>query len=331
ELTGSQIRLAYRRNIIERPDALDRLTLAGYGEATADFLLAIDDAQIARNPFTDADVDVRELTRSVILEAYREGVWDRDRTQLELEAQGYMPASADLLLTLEDVVNARSLTRARTDLIRQRYVTYEIDEAGAIGELTVLGVAVAWREQLLAEWAIDRQEGVRRLSTAQLRKANQKGVITDQAWLDGLLVLGYAGHDAAVLILSEIPAPEIVIPAPPTEELPVAVPVAELEVRRRDIERSTVERLYEQTLIDGNEVLQRLSSLRFAPDDAALLRLRLDKKLSENKAGQAYRLGQVERAEAVLQYRVAGFAEEDAERIVTIIDEDLEAQRELQT
>lgn len=329
ELTASQIRLAYRRHVVDREEALERLVEADYTEVAADFLLALDDAWLALHPDADADVDVRELTRTDILRAYRDGIWTREQTQMELEVQGYLPTSADLILSHEDVVMAHALTDAQVGLVRQRYVSYEIDEAAALQELTALGVSPDWCDIFLAEWTIDRQGGTRHLSLAQLRRANQRGVITDQAWFDGLLVLGYTPSDAETVILTEIPEPEIVVPAPPAAPPPEAIPEEERQIRRRDLERSIVERLYSETLIDGAEVLQRLALLRFDPADAALLLRRLDTKLSQNKVGQAYRLGQVARDQTVLQYRLVGFTEADAERIVALIDEELEVQRQL--
>jgi hypothetical protein len=199
DVTAAQIRLAYRRHVIPRAEALDLLIDADYLPDTADFLLAIDDAQLALNPGADADVDVREITRTVILDAYSEGLWDRARAQSELEVQGYLPTSADLLLSLEDIKLARSLTSAQTDLVRQRYITYDIDDTQARQELEALGTVGLRQDLLIAEWAVDRQAGTRTLSVTDLRRAYTARLITEDDLVAGILRLGYNARDAGLL------------------------------------------------------------------------------------------------------------------------------------
>ena len=298
ELTGSQIRLSYRRNIIDRDEALDRLVLAGYGESTGDFLLTLDDAQIARNPYIDADVDVRELTRSVILEAYREGVWERDRAQLELEAQGYLPGSADLLLTLEDLVNARSLTRTQVALVRQRYVTYEITAADARAELAEIGSPVGRQEILLAEWAIDRQAGTRTLSLAQIRNALDRGLIDQDDGLEKTLRLGYSLEDATVIRVLDEP---------------------DLDATR-ELSRALVERLLRAGQLTEAEAVDRLERLGFTMDDASAIVATTTRLLERGLVERLLKQGLIDRDDALGRLARAGFTPPDAELIVLSVE-----------
>jgi hypothetical protein len=196
DASRSQIRLAYRRSVIDRSEAIDLLVDTGATERLADFLLAIDDAALAVNPFIDADVDVRELTRATILDAYAAGVWDRDRAAAELEAQGYLPGSAELLLAIEDYRLARGLRLAQENVVRQRYVSYQLDAAAAVAELETIGIGDARRQLLVTEWDVDRTAGTRQLTLAEVRRYLAAGAFTEDQALARVLRLGYNLDDA---------------------------------------------------------------------------------------------------------------------------------------
>jgi hypothetical protein len=199
ELTASQIRLAYRRHIITRPDAGDRLVEIGYSSDEAEFQLAIDDSTLALNPTGDADVNVRELTTSIVVRAYREGLWDRERSAGELEVLGYLPVSADLMLDLEDSALARDFTDAQVRTVRQLYVGRDIDAGAALQQLGNLGLGAARRQALVAEWTAEREAGTRRLTVAEIFRARGAGALTTADAFAYLLRLGYNARDADVL------------------------------------------------------------------------------------------------------------------------------------
>jgi len=199
DLTQSQVRLGYRRNVIDRERAIDLLMDAGYSEDVAEFFLSIDDVALGINPLGDEPVDVRELTQGVILRAYREGLWERDRAAAEIEALGYLPTSSELLLSLEDLALSRELLEATVRLVHERYVAFEIDSGAADADLTTAGVGPARRELLLADWEGDRQRGARKLSVADLFKALKTGIMAEDGVFAYLLRLGYTQEDADVI------------------------------------------------------------------------------------------------------------------------------------
>ena len=202
DVATSEIRLAYRRHVVDRARALDMLVTSGVTAELAEFYLSVDDTRLARDPAADADVDVRELTLSVILDAYSEGLWDRDRTQRELESAGFLPTSADLLLTLEDYKIGRALTAAQVGLIRQQYISYDLDDAGAGQALQLLEISPGRQALTLAEWSVDRQAGTRKLSVAEIRTAWRAGRFSDDDALAYLLRLGYNADDAELIFAS---------------------------------------------------------------------------------------------------------------------------------
>lgn len=198
-LTASQIRLAYRRHVLDREEALDQLVQLGYSGATADLLLSIDDVQLGLRPDLDADVDVRELTTSVVIRAYRLGAWDRDRAQRELEDLGYLPNSADLLLSLEDLTKEQELTDAQVRIVRRRFLAFDISDGQARGELQALELDQLTQDTLLADWESDQLRAPRKLTLAQVREAREAGIFSDADVLDRLVGLGYTEDDARIV------------------------------------------------------------------------------------------------------------------------------------
>jgi hypothetical protein len=199
DLAVSTFRTAYRRHVITRDEALDRIVEAGYTEDVADFLLAIDDAQLALNPLTEAGIPVRDLTAPVFLKAYREKLWDRARTQTELEA--------DLLLQLEDLANERELTDLEEAVVKEQYLANAIDRAAAAAQLDGLEVLPERRDLLLQRWDLQRAQKPRRLTLAQLQKAFKAGLFTEAEFLDEVSVMGYNDRDVQIILAITPAAP----------------------------------------------------------------------------------------------------------------------------
>ncbi|MDP2957825.1 MAG: hypothetical protein Q8N53_15470, partial [Longimicrobiales bacterium] len=200
DLAATTIRTGYTRGVISREEAMDYLVASGCAEEVADFLLTIDDVNLGIRPDLNADLNVRDLTQAPILRAYTEGLWDRARAQKELEDMGYLPASADLLLQLEDVKTEEARTEAKIKLLREKVVSFEVDLAAAGGELQQLGISPERQELLLAQWEADSQPNIRRLTTAQITRGVTLELFTSDEALLRLQQLGYTGDDAAIVM-----------------------------------------------------------------------------------------------------------------------------------
>jgi hypothetical protein len=200
DLAQSTIRLGYRRHVLSREEALDKLVEAGYSEDVADFLLTLDDVQLGIRPDLDADVDVRELTSSVILAAYRDRIWDRDRVYTELQALGYLPGTAELLLSLEDYKLQRELTDLEETVVKEEYLANGIDRPTAATRLDALDVLPDRRDLLLQRWDLDKAQSPQRLTLAQLQRAFRAAIFTEDEFLDELKAKGYNDRDAGIIL-----------------------------------------------------------------------------------------------------------------------------------
>ena len=200
ELTATAVRTSYRRHIITRDDALTRLIEIGYDSEESDFLLDLDDAQLAQNALTDHAPAIRDLTVATIRQAYRERLYTRPQAITELGILGYTGAEAGVMLSLEDFSVTRDFRNARADEIREKYVSRAVDYAAALAELIALPTPPDHAQWLIATWGAAKRAGERKLAVADVFKALKLKYFTDAQALAYLLRLGYNDADAAILM-----------------------------------------------------------------------------------------------------------------------------------
>ena len=312
DLAVSTFRTAYRRGVITRDDALDRIVDAGYTEDVADFYLSIDDAQMALNPTTDAGVPIRDLTVPIIREAYSEKLWTRERAQTELEALGYLVWEADLLLQLEDLAQQRELTGLQETVIKELYLANSIERSEASHQLDALDVLPERRDLLLQRWDLSRDTKDRRLTLAQLQSGFREGLMSDTELLDELVAMGYNDKDAKFLV-------DITDKEPASQE--------------RRLSASQLQRAYKGGLISDAQLLDQLLALGYTQEDAALLvdmatpePAAKERQLSGAQLAAGFRAGLLTDAELVERLTAAGYAQADAELLRDLALPNVEAE-----
>jgi len=299
DLAQSTIRLGYRRHVLSREEALDKLVEAGYSEDVADFLLTLDDVQLGIRPDLDADVDVRELTSSVILTAYRDRIWDRDRVYTELQALGYLPGTAELLLSLEDYKLQRELTDLEETVVKEEYLANAVDRQAASTRLDALDVLPDRRDLLLQRWDLDKAQSPRRLTVGQMQTAFRAGLLTDVQLLAGISALGYNDTDAKLLVDM-------------TDKEP--------ESTARRLSVGQLQRAYKAGLITDAQLLDQLLALQYSEEDAKVLvdmatpaAAAKERQLSGAQLTTGFRAGLVTEDELLQKLAALGYAQADAE------------------
>ena len=299
DLAVSTFRTAYRRHVITRDEALDRIVEAGYTEDVADFLLSIDDAQLALNPTTDAGVAVRDLTVPIIRTAYAEKLWDRARAQQELEALGYLPWEADLLLQLEDLATQRELTDLEETVVKEEYVKRAIDRPTASSRLDSIGVGLERRDLLLRRWDLQAAQKTRALTVAQVQRGLRDGLFSEAEVLSRFSGMGYNEADSKFLV-------DI------TDE------TAEGIARRLSV--GQLSRAYKMGAITDAQLLSGLLALGYSQPDAQVLidiatpaPAAKERQLSAGQLQTGFRSGLVTEAELLEKLTALGYAQADAE------------------
>jgi len=288
DMSASTIRTGYRRGVVSRAEAVDYLGDAGFDPEVAEFLLNIDDVALGINPGLDRDVDVRELTSSVALKAYRERVWDRARTQKELEDMGYLTGTAALLIQLEDVQAQADVRELKVKMVRERYMGFELEDAAAASELKSLGIVPERQELLLLQWAGDRHGSNRRLTPAQVMQAAKAGLFTDDVALTYIISLGYTPDDATVY----------------------------MGIQGRVLSESQLVNAWKRGVLAESDLLAGLERLGYEPEDARTVLEIAPTPLSQSQVVQAWRSGKLAETDALARLQQLGLTEEDARTVL---------------
>ena len=193
--TLSQIRDFYVNGIIDRDTAVTWLVTIGYTESVAQLFVKLWDMK--------AEPDARELSRSVIIKAFRLGVLDYQQALNYLRDIGYTEETARLLLDIEVADEQQDIIdeRARNILLAYRYGLITEDEART--RLMDLGFAAPKVDVLIERERIrrERPREPRRISASMILRALREGII-DINEADALLdEIGYKDpRDRAIMI-----------------------------------------------------------------------------------------------------------------------------------
>jgi hypothetical protein len=95
DLTKTDILRLFKLNIISENEAMGMLQDLGYDEDEANYLIRLQEYQ--------PQVELRELTMSQILKAYRNEIYTRDEAKSALMEAGWSESAAETMLKLEDV------------------------------------------------------------------------------------------------------------------------------------------------------------------------------------------------------------------------------------
>ncbi len=201
DLTEGAIKQAYARRLITRDAALEQLMELGYNEAESDFVLSIWDYDFFMDPSLRSDLNPKQLTRSVIEDAYASGLVEKNAAAAQLEEIGFTPEDAALLLELVDLKRHRETADIEANIAIERYRAGQIDAAQLAGELRDLEIPEARIELILSRVTLQRQVKTARLTQAQLRSAFKRGLLSEEQYRTRLDAAGYTDEDIEILIV----------------------------------------------------------------------------------------------------------------------------------
>ena len=138
----------------------------------------------------------KDLAKSDVLALYHVQAISAADVHTMVEALGYTAAEVDLLLQLEDLKRVLRMVNAAISRVHSQFVAHRLDRATAVTVLDELRVPAAQRDQLLADWDLERQANVKVPATGTICQAFYYGII-DQATATAELVRqGYSAFDA---------------------------------------------------------------------------------------------------------------------------------------
>lgn len=190
-LTRVDVRRMYELGVLSADEVESAYLDLGYSPTNArrlrDFVVADAAAsvKVAKEP-------ERDLTRADLVGAYADGILTRRELLDQLQAIGYDPDEAGLIVAREDLRRARAERKAARDAVVEATVAGAMTRLDAETRLLALGLQTGEVEAALAD--IDRRlmAQVKRPTLAQLTRFRKRGIITDQEYRAELRALGYA-------------------------------------------------------------------------------------------------------------------------------------------
>lgn len=205
KLTKSEVEKAFLTGLYDERKLRAELKAMGYTDQAIDTII-----QIIHNTKLEKD---RDLTKTDILRAYREGVIDAEKAKSSLVDLGYTPEEAEILLKLEEIkkqagkkVKEKDLT---TSQILQAYRYGVIPDRGTAKVLLMkIGYDEEEAELLLkiedTKKQIQKHERGRDLSKTDILKALEQRLITPEEAVQMLVEIGYDRDEAELLVASTI-------------------------------------------------------------------------------------------------------------------------------
>lgn len=135
--------------------------------------------------------DNRDLTRSQIVNGYEIGVISQSDADDMLQGLGYDDDESEVILAIADAERDNRILKRRIELIRERYLRYDIASDAAAEQLTALGIDRETIDLHLEGWNLDREEKPEKPSRAVLGNWYKKGIISDIEYRDEMRSIGW--------------------------------------------------------------------------------------------------------------------------------------------
>ena len=142
----------------------------------------------------------KDLARGTVEALYRDRIIDRATAQTFIERLGFTAADADFILSVVDVQRVQASLSSAVSRIRTLYVSYKLPRSGALSTLAAMQIPQDQVAALMEIWDLERAANVKVLTPGEIASAFHYGVL-DQATAQAELErLGYAPHDAWVVL-----------------------------------------------------------------------------------------------------------------------------------
>lgn len=186
------VEVAYSRGRINRETAKQLLIRLRYTDDVAEQILALVDFEREVLAAPDDTPEFRQLSASLIRQAYTDRVLDRDAALSHLMTIGYSEADSRFLLSLEDFGYQREIRNAQADIAVTRYVEDIIDERQLVIDLGMLQMSEEQIGVIVERANLARRRKVKRLTEATLARLLRLDIITDGDYRAELHGLGYS-------------------------------------------------------------------------------------------------------------------------------------------
>jgi hypothetical protein len=191
ELTRHLVVTAYKRRVINRDEAKERLQKLRFFPEDVELILDIADAELALRTPEPEKPPMLDKVRGFILDGYQRGVYRYEDAKAGLSATGLTQDEIDWYLAVVDYEKAHKLKKLALHAIEEKYVTRTYNATDVSVALGQLGLDSNETNNLMQIWNIERESRVRKPTEAQFRAALVAGIISIEEYAEELRGLGY--------------------------------------------------------------------------------------------------------------------------------------------
>ena len=292
-LTGPQIVSLYKKGVLDKDKATELLEWRGFREEAIKWLLA--------ETGTESVSNEKEVTKSEIISAYKEGIIDKQSATNYLKTLNYSDDAINIIISLADAqLEAKPKILARSQL-EKAYINNLIEKPEFRKQLKSLGYTDEGIKLIIQTADLKKQPKGLSLTKTDILKAWRHNVIDDTTALKMLEDKGFTEVQAQTIIkANEKLAPKL-SKAPGVSELEfayrkgiiseeefkarlkdmgysdeditleVAVAKARNVVPSKTLTTSEVLRAFKEGILNPNETASRLLSMGYDADDASIL------------------------------------------------------------
>jgi hypothetical protein len=200
ELTRQLIVTAYKRGVLDRGEARERLEKLRFFPDDVELILDVADAELALQTPEPAKPPMLDKVRSFILDGYRRGVYRYEDAKAGLSATGLTADEIDWYIAVVDYERAHKLKILALEAIEEKYVTRTYSATDVAVVLGQLGLDSSEINNLMQIWNIEREARTRKPTEAQFRAALLAGIITVDEYAEELRGLGFEEKYVQMLV-----------------------------------------------------------------------------------------------------------------------------------
>lgn len=131
---------------------------------------------------------------------YEDSAISRDQMLTVAKSMGFEDTEAEFVTEAADYRRQAKTVSGAINAVKSKFIAHHVSGPDASGLLDALGVPAAQRDYLLEIWAIEASGNPRELTTAQIRSAVNKDLITADEGMARLQNAGYTEMDASLIL-----------------------------------------------------------------------------------------------------------------------------------
>ncbi len=190
--TRVDLRRMFKAGVLNEQEVFEGYLDIGYDEKKA--------RNLADFAILDARGKERDLTKGLIVSAYKRGTIERSEAISGLVELRYTALDAEFIITIADAELAKKTTDAQLDRVEFLYMEGEIDEGGVYTELGPLNLPGDQVQGLIIQWEISKRKKRTLPTRADLEGFYRNDLIDLGALQNGLLKRRIDNEDVTLFI-----------------------------------------------------------------------------------------------------------------------------------